>query len=237
MYFSLITPIPGLERNAAHEWLDGSYGEHQWLWRFFPAPPGTARDFVFRRQDVEGLPRFYVVSQRRPASVTGAWEVQSRDYRPQIPAGSHLRFELRANPVISRSSGGGAKRHDVVMDAKLRLLAARGLPNWEAWRPDRTTVDGLPDPRPPLYELVHQTCADWLSRRAVRHGFSLDESSVNAAAYQQHLGKHGHLHFSTVDLAGELTVTDSGLFAAALVTGIGRAKAFGCGLLLVRRVS
>lgn len=40
--------------------------------------------------------------------------------------------------------------------------------------------------------------------------------------------------FSTVDFSGERTVTDPGLFGTALPTGIGHAKAFGCGLLLVR---
>lgn len=39
-----------------------------------------------------------------------------------------------------------------------------------------------------------------------------------------------------VDFAGELSVLDAGKFARALVTGIGHAKAFGCGLLLVRRL-
>ncbi|OYW26419.1 MAG: hypothetical protein B7Z51_10110 [Methyloversatilis sp. 12-65-5] len=66
VYFSLISPEPGQERNAAHEWLQGAYSEHQLLWRFFPSPHGTGRDFLFRRRDVDGVPRFYVVSQRKP---------------------------------------------------------------------------------------------------------------------------------------------------------------------------
>ena len=43
------------------------------------------------------------------------------------------------------------------------------------------------------------------------------------------------LRFSTVDLSGELTVLEPEIFANALYDGIGHAKAFGCGLLLVRR--
>ena len=39
MYFSLITPTPGQERDAAHDWARNAYEEHQWLWRFLPAPP------------------------------------------------------------------------------------------------------------------------------------------------------------------------------------------------------
>jgi hypothetical protein len=46
MYFSLITPTDGRERDAAHEWASGPYIEHQWLWRLFPAPEGAPRDFL-----------------------------------------------------------------------------------------------------------------------------------------------------------------------------------------------
>jgi len=235
VYFSLITPRPGFERTAAHEWWGSAYGEHQWLWRFFPAPSGTKRDFLFRRRDVDGLPRFYVVSRRPPESSIASWQIQSRAYRPKLSADTRLCFELRANPVVSRSHGEGAKRHDVVMDAKKHLLAARGLPNWEAWTPDRTAADGLPDPRPSLYELVHRSCSAWLATRAERHGFALDETALTVAAYQQHGGKRDQLRFSTVDFSGELVVTDTERFANALLGGVGRAKAFGCGLLLVRR--
>lgn len=235
MYFSLITPRPGLERTAAHDWLGNAYGEHQWLWRFFPAPEGTERDFLFRRRDVDGLPRFYVVSRRLPESDAMAWQVQSREYEPSPPVGARLSFELRANPVVTRSVNGKGKRHDVVMDEKQRLLRERDLPCWKAWTPGQKSPGGMPDPRPPLYEIVQRTCTDWLQSRAQDHGFSLESAGTIVESYRQHGGKNGQLRFSTVDFQGELVVTDQEKFANALRSGIGRAKAFGCGLLLVRR--
>ena len=78
MHFSLITPAPGHERDAAHEWTRGAYAEHQWLWRFLPAPPGTTRSFLFRRREVDGLPRFYVVSDREPVAPSAHWQVTSK---------------------------------------------------------------------------------------------------------------------------------------------------------------
>ncbi len=42
--------------------------------------------------------------------------------------------------------------------------------------------------------------------------------------------------FSSVDFEGEIEVTDTELFTKALFDGIGPAKGFGCGLMLVRRV-
>jgi CRISPR system Cascade subunit CasE len=41
---------------------------------------------------------------------------------------------------------------------------------------------------------------------------------------------------STLDFEGHLTVANAEIFRTALFSGIGPAKAFGCGLLLVRRV-
>ena len=86
MYFSLITPVPGREREAAHAWARsaGPYVEHQWLWRFFPAEAGSPRDFLFRRRDADGLPRFYVVSQRPPVPAADAWLIHPRDYAPVL---------------------------------------------------------------------------------------------------------------------------------------------------------
>ena len=42
--------------------------------------------------------------------------------------------------------------------------------------------------------------------------------------------------FSTLDFSGLLTVTAPEKFLSALYGGIGPAKGFGCGLLLVKRV-
>ncbi|MCI5220551.1 MAG: type I-E CRISPR-associated protein Cas6/Cse3/CasE, partial [Candidatus Electrothrix sp. LOE2] len=46
----------------------------------------------------------------------------------------------------------------------------------------------------------------------------------------------GNIQFSLLDLSDRLTVTDPNVFTRALFRGIGPAKGFGCGLLLVRRV-
>lgn len=227
MYFSLIEPAPGHERDAAHERATGPYEDHQWLWKFFPADAGTARDYLFRRLDAEATLRFYVVSHRVPVVPGSSWRVRSRDYAPKMQAGDRLRFDLRANPVVTRDADGKRKRHDVVMQAKKKLLAERGLTKWEQWQ----CAD-----KPPLYQLVRDSCAAWLASRAQRSGLVVDDGSLAVDGYMQHRGKRELIRISTVDFSGELTVTDPALFNTALLSGIGHAKAFGCGLLLVRPV-
>jgi len=228
MYFSLITPTEGRERQAIQQRLHGPYADHQWLWQLFPATRGTARDFLFRRHEANGLPRFYVVSQRRPAADHQAWQIQTRDYSPQIAADMSLNFELRANPTVRHGRDGKSKRHDVVMEAKKQLLATRNLPHWTDWDDDT---------KPVLYSVVQQSCSAWLVRRAEKMGFAVDTDSLVVEAYEQHDDRTDRkLQFTTVDFSGRLTVTDPVAFAGALAQGIGHAKAFGCGLLLVRRV-
>lgn len=242
MYFSVITPEEHLLRQAAHELAQSSYyAVHQWLWKFFPSSADQTRDFIFCRHELEQMPRFYVVSQRPPKAFSEAWQVQSRAYDPQLQEGQRLSFQLRANPVITRKNGAGKpQRHDVVMQAKKQLLAEHGLSKeakWADWKDESN--------KPLLYELVQQHCAEWLAGVAKRNGFEIaltDEEvpqcKLQVDAYEQSkAGKRDHnIRFSAVDFSGELLVTNPELFHQALCNGIGHAKAFGCGLLLVRRV-
>lgn len=241
MYFSVITPEQRLIRQAAHELAQSSYAEHQWLWKFFHSSADQTRDFIFRRHELEQMPRFYVVSQRPPKAFSEAWQVQSRVYDPQLQEGQRLSFQLRANPVITRKNDAGkSQRHDVVMQAKKRLLAEHGLSKeakWADWKDESN--------KPLLYELVQQHCAEWLDGIAKRNGFEIaltdkeePQRRLQVDAYEQSkAGKRDHMiRFSAVDFSGELLVTNPELFQLALFNGLGHAKAFGCGLLLVRRI-
>lgn len=227
MYMSLITPADGREREAALQWATADvYGDHQWMWRFFAAPAGASRDFVFRRSEVDGLPRFYAVSHRPPRSPADAWQVEWRPYEPQLRVGQRLQFELRANPTVRHERDGKSKRHDVVMEAKKRLLSERGVRRWAELPPDET---------PAMYALVHDACARWLQRQGERNGFTVDAECLSVDAYNQQTdGRDKGLQFSSVDYRGELVITDPVACLAALYNGLGHAKAFGCGLLLVK---
>ena len=243
MYFSLITPAPGAEREAAMQWARSPYDDHQWLWRFLAAEPGTARDFLFRRRDGEGsMPGFYVVSARKPQSFSDAWQVQSRVYDPQLQERQRLAFELRANPVVTHKVNGKSRRDDVVMHEKTCLLEGRGFKRWADW-PD------LDESKPALYELVQARCLAWLEQRSEQAGFRVltrelhdeehgvrEEKSVRVDGYTRHQAERKDIRFSTVDFTGELEITNTLAFHKTLLNGIGHAKGFGCGLLLVRRI-
>lgn len=232
MYFSVISPAESQLRQAAHELAQSPYAEHQWLWQFFPSASDQQRDFIFCRHEQGSLPRFYVVSQREPIAFDDAWQVQTRSYTPALLEGQRLSFQLCANPVVTKKNASGkSQRHDVVMQAKKQLLAEQGLGSEAKWKEWQTEEN-----KPLLYELVQNTCLAWLQARATKHGFEVVHASVDA--YQQIKAKkpgERNIEFSTVDFSGELCVTDPQLFQHVLLNGLGHAKAFGCGLLLVKK--
>lgn len=228
MYFSLIAPAQGCESAAAHERLrTDAYADHQWLWRFFPAVPGSRRQFLFRRNTRGDSTSYYVVSQMPPERANSVWTVYSREYAPRLAAGDRLQFSLRVNPVITTTEDSQSRRHDVVMHAKKRLLRERGLSTWQEWHDSD---------KPLLANLVRETCASWLSSRAERLGCEFDCDQLTVEGYQQHRGKSDKVRFSTVDFSGTLTVMAPAEMIETLYRGVGHARAFGCGLLLVRRI-
>jgi len=224
MYFSKITlkPNPGAEKLAAMMCAD-RYKEHQALWGFFGDDPNAERDFIYRYDDRSGTPGYYVVSKRQPADTTQLWNIATKDYRPALRKGQHLSFMLRANPVVT--SGKSGKRHDVVMHEK-RQIGYKSMPL---------------NNRPSHQELVEKSGRKWLVACAERHGFSVDAGRLVIDGYRLYsAGKAATktpIRFGTVDFQGVLQVVEPGLFKKALETGIGKSKAFGCGLMLVRRVN
>jgi CRISPR system Cascade subunit CasE len=78
----------------------------------------------------------------------------------------------------------------------------------------------------------------WLARQAETHGFRVDgETAVDGYARERIPREGGKpIIFGRMDLTGLLTVQDPALFLAALAAGFGRSRAFGCGLMLIRRV-
>lgn len=234
MYFSLISPTLGMEREAAIEWVKGPYEQHQWLWNFLPAEAGTQRDFLFRRRDGENnSPGFYLLSAREPVSISSAWQVHAKPFNPQLTQGQQLGFDLRVNPVVTHTINGKSRRDDVVMHKKKQLLAERGINRWSDW--NDADIE-----KPLLYDLIQESCTHWLDRRSETCGFRLldseDGKQLRVDGYLQQRADKKGIRFSTVDYSGTLEVVNPELFEKTLFQGIGKAKAFGCGLMLIRRL-
>jgi len=222
--FSRIVPRPELDWSQVERLAHfDSYGQHQAVWELFDLSPDGAergRVFLFRHECHGDLPAFYIVSRDTPRDQHGLWDIRSKLYAPQLEAGDQLHFKVRVNPVVRRNG----KRHDVVMDAKQRL-------GWKELPPVK---------RPPVSALAYEAGTVWLASQAEKHGFTFAPTSLIVDGYCTHaVQRRGRdrICFSTLDFAGILTVVNPEQFVHALYRGIGPAKGFGCGLLLVKRSS
>ena len=78
---------------------------------------------------------------------------------------------------------------------------------------------------------------EWLVKKSGKHGFALEENQFEIVETGvRQFGKKGsksQIRISQSVFEGVLTVTDRELLALALISGIGRAKAYGCGLITV----
>lgn len=213
MYLSKITLITArLTPTRLMEMMErGEYAMHQWLWELFP---GIAqRQYLYRREALHDGFCFYLLSASEPCQRHAFFEVATRPFRPELTEGIALRFTLRANPVVCQHG----KRHDVLMAAKYAQRSAQA---------DADTIR----------EQQEQAALAWLHRQADAAGFRIVQASVDAYRQQQFAAPRSRqlIRFSSVDYDGELRVIDPERFGTRLALGFGKARAFGCGLMLIR---
>lgn len=217
MYMSLMT----LDCGASA--LRGTYDAHQALWRAFGDHPDRTRDFIYRRT---GENDFLAVSARHPDDADGVWAIRSKEYDPRLKVGDRLFFALRVNPVRkTRDADGRQLRHDVVQDVR-KQLERQGIPRDE-W--------------PARQEIAQQAGFEWLAARQQRLGLKLEEQGFLVDGYSQETfikpKNRRRVRVTVLDMKGFAHVTDPDSLRDALMHGVGPAKAYGCGLLTVKRAA
>lgn len=195
----------------------GRRASHHLVWSLFSDSADRDRDFLWR----EHAPgEFYLLSAREPVDRHGLFDLlPSKHYALELQRGDRLRFEVRVNATVSRSTGPKTRglRSDIVMHA---IHGLQGDARAEARR-----------------ITVQQVAAEWFAKQGERNGFSVAELDVRAyEVLQVARSAASSATFGVLDLVGIVQVQDAARFGDVLLNGIGRAKAFGCGLMLVRRV-
>lgn len=187
---------------------------HRLLWAVFSDGPDRERDFLWREED---LGRFLVLSARAPRDPHNLFEIESKPFAPELAKGDKLRFALRVNAVVARKIDGvRGKRDDIVMR---RLHAVPG--------PERARRRD---------EIAREAGRDWLIDQGDKAGFGVE--TCDAAAYRtlaipRDAGRP--IQLGVLDLEGLIEIRDFSAFLPALTRGFGKAKSFGCGLMLIAR--
>lgn len=185
------------------------YEIHRVLWRLFPADADAHREFLFRvgRSD-QHCAEVLLQSQRKPVRSSAEAKVLAwKEYPLSLHGGQCLRFFLIANPIKTISDEGGRKR---------------------------TSGETKKCRVPLIREEDHKA---WIERKFQ------DAASFDALAVDQLLplrfrkGKEDQAgKIQPVSFQGVLKVKNPATMKDLVQSGIGPAKAFGCGLLSLARV-
>lgn len=209
---SLLDPEQGGARMSAH---------HRLIWSAFAGDATATRDFIWR---ADGQGRFLVLSHRPPVYTPFFEPAQVKEFAPDLRAGDRLAFALKANATRTQKTGKKTlngkehKRHiDLVMDA----LPPKGE--------DRAATRMLK---------AQEVARAWLTRQGAQGGFVVDQAAVEDYSVHRFAKRAGAkpITFGVLDMTGQMRVTDPAALIGAIARGMGRAKAFGCGLMLIRRL-
>jgi len=196
-------------RTALRENLIDAYRWHQAAWACFPDSPEAERDFLFRVDEREEGFLVWILSRRKPERPV--WCAESA-------------FEIR--PIAESFLGHGHYAFDVVVNPTKRLVVRDEDGN------KRKNGRRVALTRP-------EELTQWFDQKALQCGFRrvesvpLDSSPVSDAHFRKKemRGKHGGTRFR-----GILEVKDPVKFRDTYEKGIGTARSFGFGLLLLSPV-
>lgn len=182
-----------------------TYDWHQRVWQAFCGRDGQSRDFLIRVDRKEEAYRVLILSRSVPAKPD--WCPTACFGTKPIPddffTHRRYRFSLLANPTRKVRSNASGER-----TKNGRRLA-----------------------------ITHrEDLIAWLQRKAADSGFEFEESALRTIPRgREHFHKDTRAHgtLAAVEFQGELTVKHPDRFRTAVAAGIGSAKAFGFGLLVL----
>lgn len=219
MYLSRLTLAEGaIGQPELWRTFSSPYAVHQAIWRLFPRAAGEERDFLYRLDTVGGRPQVFTLAAREPQP-SSLWRQETKKVAPDLRSGDRLEVSVRVNPVVMRER----LRHDVVMDLKKRL-------GWKELPPAEREREA---------ELVQRAMSEWLAARAERCGIAVH--GVRAEGYRsERFAKPGAAAKKPVviglcDLELQVEVSDPARLLETWKQGLGPAKGFGCGLMLLKR--
>lgn len=207
------------------------YDIHRHLWRLFPgearearASSDDARQGFLYRIETQGTghpARLLLQSRQAPSYVKGVTLLASKSFDPAPVEGLRLAFVLTANPTKTVVDALSENKADKLARHQEKL----------AQRPDKKVRP--PSCRVPLIKEVDQRA--WLVRK-LDTAAELESVEIlpHPPLYFRKGNRAGKLVTCTFE--GVLRVTSAEALRTILENGIGPAKAFGCGLMLVRRL-
>jgi CRISPR system Cascade subunit CasE len=203
------------------------YEAHQVIWKAFPGVERGSRPFLFNLNDRVSHHSLLVQSQEVPdwGFLDSSASVQHKSFDPNgIVSGTHLHYYLRANPTADRRGFSDGKTRRVAVGSNRAHLADQ-MGVSEADVPSR-----------------EELLIEWMARKGEVFGFALQKCQPGPTVARRII-RHSDMRLRKpamtiheVEFTGLLQVEHPDQFARACTYGLGRARAFGYGLLMIRSV-
>lgn len=186
---------------------------HHLVWSLF-GDQGGERPFLFRQTGSSSDP-ILIYSTVKPVDGNNLWNLDVREFElpSNLKAGDRVAWSIRVNATMKSEN----TRHCIV---------ARERRNGDA---DHVEVVASKVVRP------------WLSKKLEAVGLQSADDDMMVEAFNRMQFIHDPRRYSkrvtiaVTDLKGVGTVTDAEKLKVAVEKGIGAGKAYGCGMLLLRR--
>ena len=201
------------------------YSWHKLLWECYPCEPEAKRDFLTRIDPLEGAFRLWIMAKRKPSRPPWcpAEGFALKEIAAAFLSHRHYAFDLRANPTrceVKRGPNGetllksnGKRKHG----KRVPLVKHDELLAW-------------------FIKKGKVRCKDNVTGLDIPGGFRIVEGKPLEISpmIESHFRKKGQSGFhGGVQFRGILEVTDRDRFIETYHSGIGGAKCFGFGLLLL----
>lgn len=204
--------------------ISDSYTWHERLWECFPDAPDSKRDFLTRIDQLENSFQVWILAKRKP--VCPKWcppdGFAMNEISPSFLSHRYYAFDLRANPTkrILQLDDNGTRKSK---GKRVALIKYAELRDW-------------------IVQKGRIRCRDKDTGLDVSGGFRiLEEKPLEISPMVEsyfskedkkkggvYMGFHGGVQFR-----GTLEITDRDRFSETYQSGIGSAKGFGFGLLLL----
>ena len=188
---------------------------HRLLWSVFSDSHARERDFIWRH---DGKRCFFTLSSRPPLNSSLFLPHETRAFEPDLRPGDKLRYVLSANAVRSykKQREGRGKRVDIVMNLLYEIKSGKRTEKRD--------------------DLAQESARVWMKEQGSRYGFrSIQTIAEGYKTLELGRKQNRKARLGILDLKGEIEITNPELFITAVAQGFGRAKTWGCGLMLIRR--
>lgn len=195
---------------------------HHLIWSLFGDRSGD-RPFLYRMTGATATSPILIASSVAPEDHHRLWDLEVRPNRlfDTLALGDRIQWSLRVNASIKSSCETGkskSTRHCIV---------------------DRALRDKVAGPS---LKIAKELVPQWLqSRMQNKYGVKCHVEDMRVEAYDKRQFGHGPrggqppVVVAMTDIIGSGTITDLDALRVAISDGVGAARSYGCGLLLVKR--